>query len=388
MLKKLVFTFMLIIGSVASQATDLYTKPQPKDTTDSGGNIIQRFIRYLDDSNKPKPRKKFDVSFIGGPSYSSDTKFSLGFVAAALYRRSLEDTLTPPSNASLYGQVSTTLMYMVGIRGNHIGYADRRRLNYNVRFCSMPTYFWGIGYEDAHHDSYKTKYKDFSVDLKADFVWRLGETNVYVGPAAQFAYVRALDIKGPKDLWYGQALTTHNLGLGFTASLDTRDNLTAPSRGWLLSFDQKFYPRFLLNGRYNFSSTEFGVNYYRRLWKGSVLASRLHGLFTYGHTPWSMLAYVGGSYTMRGYYERRYRDKSALDLTVELRQHVWRRSGIVVWGGVGTVFPKFSRLRWKHLLPNCGVGYRWEFKKNCNVRLDFGIGRGETGFIFNINEAF
>ena len=41
------------------------------------------------------------------------------------------------------------------------------------------------------------------------------------------------------------------------------------------------------------------------------------------------------------------------------------------------------------LLPNAGIGYRWEFKKDVNVRLDYGFGKGgQSGFIFNINEAF
>ena len=43
----------------------------------------------------------------------------------------------------------------------------------------------------------------------------------------------------------------------------------------------------------------------------------------------------------------------------------------------------------RRMLPNVGVGYRWEFKKDVNVRLDVGMGKsGQWGFIFNINEAF
>ncbi|MDE6157172.1 MAG: hypothetical protein K2F78_03390, partial [Muribaculaceae bacterium] len=48
-------------------------------------NIIEKIIAYLDDSNKPKKNKKFDFSVIGGPHYSSDTKFGVGLVAAGLY---------------------------------------------------------------------------------------------------------------------------------------------------------------------------------------------------------------------------------------------------------------------------------------------------------------
>ncbi|MDE6460385.1 MAG: hypothetical protein K2K52_06080, partial [Paramuribaculum sp.] len=64
------------------------------------------------------------------------------------------------------------------------------------------------------------------------------------------------------------------------------------------------------------------------------------------------------------------------------------RNGVVVWGGAASVAPSVAGLRSKALLPCGGVGYRWEFKKRTNIRLDFGIGRGETSFIFNINEAF
>lgn len=91
---------------------------------------------------------------------------------------------------------------------------------------------------------------------------------------------------------------------------------------------------------------------------------------------------------MRGYYEGRYRDKSEIDACIELRQHIWHRNGVVVWGGAGSIFPKFSAIRSRHILPNYGIGYRWEFKKFINVRLDLGFGRKQTGFIFSINEAF
>ena len=77
-----------------------------------------------------------------------------------------------------------------------------------------------------------------------------------------------------------------------------------------------------------------------------------------------------------------------MDAQIELRQHIWKRNGVAVWAGAGTVFPRFSDFTSKHILPNYGFGYRWEFKKRVNVRLDLGFGKHQTGFIFNINEAF
>lgn len=69
-----------------------------------------------------------------------------------------------------------------------------------------------------------------------------------------------------------------------------------------------------------------------------VLAGQFHTLLNYGNPPWGLMATLGSSYSMRGYYEGRYRDKCAMDAQIELRQHVWRRNGVAVWAGAGTVF--------------------------------------------------
>ena len=130
------------------------------------------------------------------------------------------------------------------------------------------------------------------------------------------------------------------------------------------------------------------TRYYHEVWKGGVLAGQFHTLLNYGNPPWGLMAILGSSYSMRGYYEGRYRDKCVMDAQIELRQHVWKRNGVAVWVGAGTVFPRFSEFDMKHILPNYGFGYRWEFKKRVNVRLDLGFGKHQTGFIFNINEAF
>ena len=119
------------------------------------------------------------------------------------------------------------------------------------------------------------------------------------------------------------------------------------------------------------------------------MAYDLSGVFNYGHTPWTMLALMGGSTRMRGYYEGRYRDKQMIEIQAELRQKIYGRSGIAVWVGAGNVFPSLNKFNPAHTLPNYGIGYRWEFKKRVNVRLDYGFGKkGQNGFLFSINEAF
>lgn len=348
-------------------------------------NLIQRVIKYFDDSNKPASNKKIDFSLIGGPGYSNDTKLSLGILGAALYTSGDSTRVTSQSNASLYTVFSITGYYNFGFRGVHFTPGNQWRMSYKISFWSMPTYFWGIGYDMESHDSNKTKYRHLNSEVKFSADYHVFD-NCYIGPAMHFNYSKAAKADS-YELWNGERTRTFNYGVGFNINYDSRDCITAPHRGWYLSAEQRFYPRFLFN-KSAFSSTGININHYFGAWRDAIIAVNLHGLFTYGNTPWSMLPYLGGSFTMRGYYEGRYRDKNAIDATIELRQHIWHRSSAVAWVGAGSVFSKFNRIQFRRILPNYGIGYRWEFKKNVNVRLDLGFGKGESGFVFNINEAF
>ena len=347
--------------------------------------LIGRIIQYFDESNKPKKEKPFDISFIGGPFYSSDTKFGIGLVAAGLYRHDRTDTVLPPSDVSLYLKATTSMFFELGIEGNHIFPRDRFRLHYDLSVGSVASRFWGIGYANGANDDNESKYKYMNSQAKVDFVVRLAP-NLYIGPQLGLDYIHGRDFARP-ELLDGQSKITFNAGFGLTAQYDTRDFLTNAYRGICVRFDQMYYPRFLSN-KYSFGLSELTFNAYHGVWRGGVLALRLHGRLTYGSTPWGLMSTLGGSSNMRGYFEGRYRDKQEFDVCLELRQHVWRRNGLVAWVGAGAVFPKFSDLAFRQILPNYGIGYRWEFKKRVNVRLDLGFGRHQMGIIFNINEAF
>ena len=385
-----ILIMMLALGSYASElsVTDSISSAEKVDTMAlrAGKSWVNRILDYFNDSNKNKKHKRFDFSVIGGPHYASDTKFGLGLVAAGLYRTDPNDSILPPSNVSLYGDVSSVGFYMLGVRGNHIAPKGRYRIDYHLYFYSFPADFWGIGYEMGDNDANKSDMKRWQAQAEVSFLFRVAD-NFYIGPMASYDYVIGKHIERP-ELLQGMDQHTWNVGAGVSLVYDNRDNLTNPHRGICLNINQMFRPGFMGND-YAFSTTAFRFDAYQRLGKGTVLAEDFRANLNFGNPSWGMMAELGGTHSMRGYYEGRYRDKHSLEATVELRQHVWRRNGIVVWVGAGTIFPKFSALRSKQILPNAGVGYRWEFKKNVNVRLDYGFGKsGQSGFLFNINEAF
>ena len=82
------------------------------------------------------------------------------------------------------------------------------------------------------------------------------------------------------------------------------------------------------------------------------------------------MATLGSSYSMRGYYEGRYRDKEQWTQR-ELQQHVWKRNEDV-WVGSGNDFSTTFEFTPKHILPTCGFCIVGKLKE-VNVRLDLGF---------------
>lgn len=347
--------------------------------------LIKRIVNYFSESNKTRPTRHVNFSFIGGPHYSSDSKFGLGLVAAGLYSTNPSDTTLQPSNISFKFDATTAAHFELKLSGEHISPQDLYRIDYEVSFSSIDTKYWGIGYDLCSDDANESEYKYLASSARVRASRRFGR-HFYIGPVATFDYVNARDFQHPA-LWEGLPDRMFSWGIGLSARYDTRDYVTAPHRGVLVSVEQTFNARWMGN-RNGYSVNEFTAAWYTPVWRGATLASRLHSRLTWGDTPWGMLSYIGGSTDMRGYFEGRYRDKNEIDLCVELRQHVWRRNGMAVWGGLASVFPRLSAIGHTPLLPNWGIGYRWEFKHRMNVRVDLGFGRGQCGIIFNINEAF
>lgn len=154
-------------------------------------SIFNRFLAYFNDANKEKKNKRFDFSVIGGPHYSSDTKFGIGLVAAGLYRSDPADSLSAPSNVSLFGDVSTVGFYMLGVRGTHKFPRDTHRLNYMVYFYSFPCYIWGWGYDMGNQDANKSKMKRWQAQFKADWLIRTAD-NLFIGPTSTSTMCAAL----------------------------------------------------------------------------------------------------------------------------------------------------------------------------------------------------
>ncbi|MCF0188237.1 MAG: BamA/TamA family outer membrane protein [Bacteroidaceae bacterium] len=348
-------------------------------------------LNYLSSTNKPN-NKKFDISFMLGPSYSAETSFTLGLVSTGLYSWNREDPTLRKSFVSLYGAFSVTGMVSIGVEGKNFLPNDRWRWNYLFGFMHIPTKVWGVGYTMG--DDYKNfcKFTRFAVKFNTEFLYN-PFSKVYVGPVVDVLYNYIFNKTNKPD---GSPLTDYDgsplqekvfdLSMGLCLSFDTRDVVFNASKGVYLHLQQLVNPG--TSKHYGvFGTTDLDFRSYHKVWRGGVIAYELHGQFNYGNVPWTHLGQIGGGYRMRGYYMGQYRDENIAELQLELRQHIWSRSGCVVWVGAGNVWGR-EKFAWRHTLPNFGIGYRWEFKQKSNVRIDIGFTKKDWNVCFNVNEAF
>ena len=398
--KAVALSFLGILGGTAHAGiTDLsysidedhvsnFSITEKTDSLKKKRNIVHKVIDYFRDSNKQNPDKKIDFGFIPGPHYSSTTGLGLGTLSTATYKSDFNDPDLPRSNASLYTDMTTGGFFSVGINGNHIFPKERFRLDYKVKLSTFTTSFWGIGFANGDNDNNETDYRRNKVYAMARFMFKLAP-NTYLGPLVSYNFVQAKEIEPEfAHLWNNERKSFNAYTAGISFTYDSRDFILNAKKGFFLQLDQTFTPRFMGNSSRNFSSTEVTMAGYTHIWQGATLAAELHGKFNYGHTPWGLLSEIGTNDRMRGYYEGRYRDKNLAEGQIELRQHIKGRHGAVVWVGLANVFPTFDDIAWRKTLPNAGLGYRWEFKKGINIRIDYGLTKNGGGFIFNINEAF
>ena len=355
------------------------------------GKFAQRILNFASASAEDRTfEKPIDLSIVPVPTYTSKTSLSLCVLAAGKYRVDRRDSITSPSNVTLFGTASIIGYYYVGVLGNTYFRHDRHRLDYDLGFQSMPTDFWGLGYQAASRNA-KSSYVGKNAYAYAKYLYEL-LPNTYIGTNLNFDYTKAKRVEKP-EYFGSQRQEYMALGFGAIVEYDSRDVITNPTQGVYVGANYLIRPKALGDVSHTLWKVDATVSLYQRLWRDAVLAVDLHGEFNSRHTPWTMYALLGSNYRMRGYYEGRFSDLNMVPFQVELRQKVWRRLGVAAWGGAGNVFHSFENFEWQQTLPNYGLGLRWELTKGINARIDYGFGgvvngRLINGLVISINEAF
>ena len=380
--------FMSLSNIIYSQITNKDEETVLESKTGPFGSLLnyanKTIFQYLDKSSQAPSTKPFDFSVIGGPYYTNETKVGLGLIGSGLFRLSGCETDSLPSNVSLYTDLTTSGAYAVGIRSNILFPHKKYWLQSDAFFSDTPSRYWGVGYEAGRDNSY-TKYNIQEVQIKLSF---FKKTSKY-GSVGIVSNLQDMRGKYIDDITYFDERKRKStaIGFGINYSYDSRDVPTNAYRGSYINVENIFYPNAFSNSS-GFNKLGFIFRHYKQMWEGSVIAFDFDANIGRGDVPWTMMALVGNASQMRGYYMGRYRDKNLIDAQIELRQHIYKRSGAVAWFGGGNIFSRFRDFQWDETLPTYGLGYRFRVKARTNLRFDYGFGKNQNAFYININEAF
>lgn len=358
-----------------------FVPKKKKNGKKGGGFLSHTFGGHVDRTFE----KAFDYSIVLVPSFSREGSVGIGGMGAALFRLDRKDSLMPPSDISLSGNASIKGFFYAGILGNMYFPGRKSRLNYEFSFSQRVLNFWGINYDSCLVRP-AVFYTRWNVRAAAFYDYQILK-GFYLGAAVDFSYNSAVKID---DISYldGQNRSYTLTGIGLSLQYDTRDFIKTPTRGMNFLLRQMIYPEFMGNAGRTLWRTTFTANYYQRLWAGAVLAFDLYAEINSENAPWALREEAGGQYRLRGYYRGRYMDNNLASFQVELRQKLFWRVGVAVFGGLGSVFPSFKEWRADQLLFTAGLGLRFEFKHNVNLRVDYGFGRGTSGFVLSLGESF
>ena len=325
----------------------------------------QDSVQVITIKRSPEKKKFFKslaLQFDAVPHYSNE--MGLGVALGLNFTEKL----------SVIGNFTTKGYMLVGLDGAARSKSKKWEFNYKGFYNYAPSYFWGLGYDLANDNSNKTGFNQKKVSIHSDALYSF-TPHFKLGPSLGFEWIKW------DDFIYDNR-SSGALELGLSAQLDTRDSKVSPERGVYARARQRYYTN-------QFGTTSLQLCTYAPLWDGGVLAMDLYSIFAYGNVPLTMLPTIGGTDRMRGYYYGRYRNNNIVAAQLEIRQHIWKMISGAVWGAGANLWGKYGKFNLGNTLPNYGAGVRFAVTDNLKLRLDYGFGRkGQSAFIFSINEAF
>ncbi|WP_144209476.1 BamA/TamA family outer membrane protein [Shewanella donghaensis] len=349
---------------------------------------FEDFLKKIGADGEFDPDKLIDFSILPGPFYNPEMSLGVGVSAVGLYQVDPEDKVSQLSSLVINGLASINGALGAAVESKTFFNDDNQRLFISAEFFDVPDVYYGIGYDNNHNDNNRVELSSRTYGINPMFHQRIS-TNSFVGVGFDAHYAEASDVDILDAAVSVDPLfdSSHSVGINLLLNFDTRDNVLNPQTGRIAQIEVGVY-RKDLGSKTDFEAYNALYSTYYKVSEDDIFAWQIRGRFTHGDVPWDQLSKIGGGDSLRGYTTGRYRDKQMLLAQAEYRQHISGRHGMVYWVGAGVISEDFNDLISSNLLPNVGVGYRFEVKPKVNLRLDFALGDGDSGFYFNVNEAF
>ena len=247
--------------------------------------------------------------------------------------------------------------------------------------------FYGIGIDSKADDKefFQARYPR----IKADILRRFDK--VFVGLRMRFDNMSIVE-KG--SLLESGRFTGKdggiNSGAGIIAQWDTRDFIYNPTKGFFLETELYFSGNFS-GSDFNYQRYALDVSRYFYISNNHTLALQFYNATIQGDPIFYEMLFFGSPRLMRGYQDRRFKDRNMLVAQSEYRFPIYKRIQGVTFLSLGTVAEKYNELYTNPYKYSYGAGLRFVLNKKDRIRLrlDYGISKDEGSAMYlTVNEAF
>ena len=347
-------------------------------------------VEQVESQVKEATDKEKKVRIIPIPAlfYTPETRLGYGALATALFN--LGD-ITNTRNSNIQGLAAYTLNDQIILQLSHTVFLDKEKYIFNgdLNYFDFPIFYYGIG-NDTNED-FEEDLTYQVVEFRETILKRV-QQHFFAG--IQYRYTDLWDLEyNPEFLIEDSDLLNagagKNSGIGFSLVYDNRDNVLNATKGAFLNLSS-FYHGKAIGSDFIYNRYTLDLRKYVRLNEKSVLAGQFFGEFNTSNTPFREMALLGGDMIMRGYYNGRYRDNQQMALQSEYRYQLNSWIGFTGFAAVGDVATDFGSFDFSAFKWSAGGGLRLMVNKEdrANVRIDYGIGNGTSGFYFAFTEAF
>lgn len=176
---------------------------------------------------------------------------------------------------------------------------------------------------------------------------------------------------------------------GLTYSMDTRDDIFYPKKGFYINFISEFSTKSVISD-FDYSLFQISASHYFEFAKNHILASNVTTGTLVGDAPFFSYLYLSSSKLARGNADRRFIDKNLAVVQAEYRFPIYKRLRGAAFGALGNVGNTYGSVFTNNMKLSGGAGLRFQLNKKVmnHIRLDVAASREGFQFYVTFGEAF
>lgn len=360
------------------------------DTDTLSQNVIENVYKEVPNTVKKDSTKRTSFSAYPYVFYTPESKFAGGAGGIYIFYTGQEENLKP-SKIGFGGYYSTNKQYKLSVSPNLYFFENKLYIEAPTSFGFFVNKFWGIGDNSPKSETASFSMESFTSTVTVQVPPKLFSAD---RTGLIFDYDKTSIVDTLENTLISNDSVVGNdggesIGIGTDLLWDSRDNLFFPNNGSYQYFKVVVYPNGW--GNFNYSQLQLDVKAFKAISPDHVFAFNFYIESVIGDTPFYRLPAIGGPSRMRGFFSGRYRDNFYGMMQLEYRQYVWKKFGIVAFGGLGNVSENILTYNFSTMKYSGGIGLRYLFnkKEKINLRMDIGFGSdGSRGIYFGIQEAF